>query len=125
VLGVPGISQRDPIKYCIVWDLLTSNDKYVRFTAQAAGKPRVVVREWNPSSEEVNKYWDVPLRAIFTFWSNDNIEEWSGEYNLDENTLLKAEFLDVRFTPKGPPHCVAPDDDLEPSMWDSTGGGRK
>ena len=124
MLNVPGISQRDPIKYCISWDLFT-RDKFIRFTAQSAGKPLVVVREWKPSNDEVNKFWDVPLRAIFTFWSNDNIEDWSGEYNLDENTLLKAEFLDVRFTPKGAPYCAAADDDLEPTMWDPTGGGRK
>lgn len=64
-----GATQKDPVRYCIDWDLLPRHKKYVRFTAKAATSPKwATIREWVPPSEEVAKYWNEPLRAIFTFW---------------------------------------------------------
>lgn len=77
--GVPGITVKDPVHYCIHWDLRSANNKTLEWTARAPGKPVQTVRRWTPENEELNKYWDVPLRAIFTFWSNRHIVEWSGE----------------------------------------------
>jgi hypothetical protein len=79
VTGAPGITVKDPVHYCIHWDLRSANNKTLEWTARAPGKPVQTVRRWTPENEELNKYWDVPLRAIFTIWSNRHIVEWSGE----------------------------------------------
>jgi hypothetical protein len=57
------------VRYCIEWDLLPKHKKYVRFTAKGPETPKwVTIREWVPPNEEVDKFWNTPLRAIFTFW---------------------------------------------------------
>lgn len=64
-----GATQKDPVRYCIEWDLLDQKDKFVRFTAKSVSHPDwVVLREWKPNSAEVNAFWNEPLRAIITFW---------------------------------------------------------
>lgn len=64
-----GATQRDPVRYCIEWDTLPKHKKFVRFTAKGPKSPSwVTVREWTPPDAEVSKYWNEPLRAIFTFW---------------------------------------------------------
>lgn len=64
-----GATQRDPIRYCIDWNLLPRQKKYVRFTAKGPKSPGfVTLREWTPPNAEVDKFWNEPLRAIFTFW---------------------------------------------------------
>jgi hypothetical protein len=64
-----GATQRDPVRYCIDWDLLPRHKKYVRFTAKGPKSPNwVTIREWAPPNAEVDKFWNEPLRAIFTFW---------------------------------------------------------
>jgi hypothetical protein len=65
-----GATQKDPIRYCIEWDLdVPADKKVVRFTAKSVTHPDwVVLREWRPSSPEVAAYWNEPLRAIITFW---------------------------------------------------------
>lgn len=64
-----GGTQRDPIRYCIEWDLLPRHKKFVRFTASNTARPKwVTIREWVPPNAEVDAFWNEPLRAIFTFW---------------------------------------------------------
>jgi hypothetical protein len=109
-------TQRDPVRYCIDWDLLPKHKKYVRFTAKGPKSPDwVTIREWTPPNAEVDKFWNEPLRAIFTFWSNRHIAHWSGAYNIPAGKMLWADIKDVAFVPKGYAYCVKPDNDLEPS----------
>ncbi|KAF8066204.1 ycf42 [Scenedesmus sp. PABB004] len=111
-----GASQVDPIRYCIEWDLLARDAKFVRFTAKStAHKDWVVLREWKPSSPEVNAFWSEPMRAIITFWSNNHITNWSGPYNIPADKIVWAHLKDVTFKPRGPAFCPKPDHDLQPS----------
>ncbi|WIA13910.1 hypothetical protein OEZ85_002481 [Tetradesmus obliquus] len=112
-----GATQKDPIRYCIEWDLgVPAAQKFVRFTAKSVSHPDwVVLREWKPSSPEVAAYWDEPLRAIITFWSNNHITGWSGPYNIPAGKVLWAHLKDVTFRPKGPAFCPKPDHDLQPA----------
>jgi hypothetical protein len=114
--GLLGASQRDPVQYCIEWDLYQPpTKKRVTFTARSLAHPAwVVLREWRPSSDEVGRFWNEPLRAIFTFWSNNHIVGWSGPYSLADGRVLWLDFKDVTFRPKGPAFCPKPDGDLEP-----------
>lgn len=65
-----GATQKDPIRYCIEWDLTKpGQNKFVKFTAKSASmQDFVTLREWKPSSNEVAEFWNEPLRAIITFW---------------------------------------------------------
>lgn len=104
------------MRYCIDWNLQPKQKKYVRFSAKSAKTPTwVTIREWTPPNAEVDAYWNEPLRAIFTFWSNRHIAQWSGAYNLPQGKMLWVNIKDVAFVPRGAPYCPKPDRDLEPS----------
>jgi hypothetical protein len=90
ITGVPGATQKDDIYYCIKWDLRSATNKTVELTARAKGKRTNTVRTWTPENEELNKYWDVPLRAVFTYWSNKHIVEWSGEGPIQASSGLSS-----------------------------------
>lgn len=111
-----GATQKDPVRYCIEWDLTKPTGKYVRFTAKSVKHPDwVVLREWKPSSPEVAAFWNEPLRAIITFWSNNSITGWSGPYSIPKGDVIWAHLKDVTFSPKGAAFCPKPDHDLQPA----------
>eukprot|EP00775_Hariotina_reticulata_P006081 gene6081-6321_t len=111
-----GATQHDPVRYCIDWDLRQPNNKFVKLIAKSKAHPAwVVLREWKPSSPEVASFWSEPLRAIFTFWSNNSIVHWSGPYNIPAGKVLWGRLQDVTFKPKGPAFCPKDDNDLQPT----------
>lgn len=109
-----GVTQRDPVRYTIDWELRPGMKKAVRFSA-ASGSKSVLIREWTPPNAEVASFWNEPLRAIFTFWSNRHIAHWSGAYSLPAGEMLWVDVADVAFVPRGSPYCPTPDLDLQPS----------
>jgi hypothetical protein len=109
-----GVTQRDPVRYTIDWELRPGMKKAVRFSA-ASGSKSVLIREWTPPNAEVASFWNEPLRAIFTFWSNRHIAHWSGAYSLPAGEMLWVDVADVAFVPRGSPYCPKPDLDLQPS----------
>jgi len=103
-------------KYCMDWDFREDSPKQgVKFTIQAAGQDERLVREWFPHTPELEAFWDgTPLRVLYTIWSNNNIEQWSGKYSIAKDTVLQVEFSDISFEPRGNAYCVQMDRDLEP-----------